>query len=224
MRSKIQSLFVALSAAIFLSGTCMAADSEIVEKFLAAYDAKDASGMQAVIKENVDAVPGEVAALLEAASAPEITHEERDEKFYIAELIATKYKDLTEEMAPLIEVKKAVFNAKLSEPVSVEPTGGVYIVDMPEADGETMNVFSPDNLIVDVGSTVRWVNHDKIAHVFASMPMIGEGGIFASNVEPGGGYLGVHLHQARGVLLHLLHTPGDGRQGDGCRERGGGAG
>ena len=177
---------LAMLSIFFLSNRSYAQGSDIRKSFVEAFDAKDTEKMSSVVEVNRDMIPGEIKALLEESRNPEVTVETREENHYIAELMAIRYKDITGDTAPLIEVKKEVFNSKLSPPVRSTPTNGVHMVELPEGMGEMKNLFSPDNIIIKTGETVRWVNRDHIAHVFASMPIIGLGGIFSPSVAPGG--------------------------------------
>jgi len=177
---------VALSLAAVLSlssaGFC---ESEITKQFLEAYDQKSAVKMAEVIKANKDKVPDEIKALVDEAMAPEMTQEDRDGKFFVADMMARAYKDETGDVEVLKFVKRKEFDSKLGPQVRSTPKDGVHIVEFPMATPEVKNVFRPDNIIIKAGETVRWVNNDEQGHIFASMPLIGEGGIFSPRVEPG---------------------------------------
>ncbi len=186
--------FAFLSAVIMLFALTTgahAAQSEIVTKYLEAIDAKDANKMSAIITGNKDKIPAEINALLEEAGKPETTPEDRESKFYIAELLANGFKEATGDFSPLKEVKKAVFNSKLTAPVRSTAANGVHVVVTthvaiaPAPSEEVKNIFLPDNIIIKKGETVRWENKDAMAHVLVSMPVIGVGGIKATQVEPG---------------------------------------
>jgi plastocyanin len=181
------SVFV-LAIIIFTSGVGHSAGSPVIDEYTKALDANDAAGMTAVVEKYKMYIPATIKKLLDEAAGPDTDKEKKEEHFYLAELIANSYKEQTGEVGPLIDVKKAVFNSRLSPPVRSVAKEGVHIVDMPEAKGEEKNVFKPDNIIIKQGETVRWVNRDKISHVFASMPLIGAGGIFVPNIDPDASY------------------------------------
>ena len=174
-----------LIAVFALSGTAYSFESKIVNKFLTAYDAKDANGMAAVIEKNKDRIPSEILALLYEAMSPATKEEDKTANIFIAELMAKTYRDITGDFEPLLKVKRMVFNSKLSEAVTSSAKKGIHIVELPKASKDGMNIFSPDNIIIKQGETVSWVNEDKVSHIFASMPVIGEGGIFTPDIEPG---------------------------------------
>ena len=174
-----------LIAVFTLSGTAYSFESKIVNKFLTAYDAKDADGMAAIVEKNKDKIPSEILALLYEAMFPSTKEEDKTANLFIAELMAKTYKNATGDFEPLLNVKRTVFNSQLGEPVNSSAKKGVHVVELPEASKHEMNVFSPDNIIIKQGETVSWVNKDKVAHIFASMPVIGEGGIFTPDIEPG---------------------------------------
>lgn len=177
---------VALSLAAVLSlssaGSC---ESEITKQFLEAYDQKSAVKMAEVIKANKDKVPDEIKALVDEAMAPGMTQEDRDGKFFVADMMARAYKDETGDVEILKFVKRKEFDSKLGPAVRSTPKDGVHTVEFPMATPEVKNVFRPDNIIIKAGDTVRWVNNDEQGHIFASMPLIGLGGIFSPRVEPG---------------------------------------
>ncbi|MEE9542370.1 MAG: plastocyanin/azurin family copper-binding protein [Thermodesulfobacteriota bacterium] len=175
-----------LLIAIFaLSGTAYSFESKLVNKFLKAYDDKDAGSMAEIVEKNKEKIPSEILALLYEAMFPSTKAEDKKANLFIAELMAKTYKDATGDFEPLLNVKRAVFNSKISEPVNSSAKKGVHIIELPKASKGKMNVFSPDNIIIKQGETVRWVNKDKISHIFASMSIIGEGGIFTPDIEPG---------------------------------------
>jgi plastocyanin len=174
-----------LIAVFALSNISYSFESKIVIDFLAAYDAKDAIGMTAITEKNKEKIPSEVLALLYEAVLQKTTEEDREANFFIAELLAKSYKDVTGDIEPLLNVKRTVFDSKLTQPLISKAEDGVHIVELPETDENETNIFKPDNVIIKQGETVRWVNRDKVAHIFASMPFIGLGGIFTPNIEPG---------------------------------------
>ena len=174
-----------LIAVFVLSGTAYSFESKIVNEFLTAHDAKDADGMAAVIEKNKEKISSEILALLYEAMSPSTKEEDKTANLFIAELIAKTYKNVTGDFEPLLSVKRTVFNSKLGEPVNSSAKGGVHVVELPKASKNEMNIFSPDNIIIKQGETVSWVNKDKVSHIFASMPIIGEGGIFTPDIEPG---------------------------------------
>ena len=170
-------------------------ESELVTKYLEAVDSKNALKMSAIIKENKDKIPAEIKTLLDAAAKPDITPEDKESKLYIAELLASGLKEETGDFTLLKEVKKAVFNSKLTAvPVRPKAENGIHVVMtthvMVKSDTteEAKNMFLPDNIIIKKGETVRWENKDAVAHVLISMPVIGTGGIKATRIEPGASF------------------------------------
>ncbi|MBI5588153.1 MAG: hypothetical protein HY889_07295 [Deltaproteobacteria bacterium] len=187
MYLKKTTVFLSLLLLFCLRATAYAGESEITKKFAAALDSQDLQIMTAVIKENGDKVPGEIRALVDDALLKGTPAEERDSKLYLAERMATVYKDVSGDAEPLKTVKKKNFEAKLTEPARPAPINGVYTVETLYTDA-AKNFFKPDNIVIKSGETVRWVDRDNAAHILASMPFIGEGGIFSAKVEPGGNW------------------------------------
>lgn len=185
MHSKRLWSCLTLIAVFALSDISYSFESKIVVDFLAAYDAKDAVGMTEITEKNKEKIPSEVLALLYEAVLPKTTEEDRKANFFIAELLAKSYKDATGDLEPLLNVKRTVFESKLTQPLTSATEGGVHIVELPEANENETNIFKPDNIIIKQGETVRWMNRDTVAHVFASMRFIGIEGIFTPKIQPG---------------------------------------
>lgn len=169
--------FVVLAAVLLLSRNLSAAESEIIKKFSEALEARNDGIMASVVETNKDRIPGEVKAVLnEASEGPKAGQEAL---FFLAERMANIYKDVTGDADLLKEVKKRTFEARLSQPLRPASSGGVHVVEAIEK-----NTFKPDNITIKAGETVKWVNNDSEAHMLASMPFIGAGGIFSPRVEP----------------------------------------
>ncbi|MBI5885076.1 MAG: cupredoxin domain-containing protein [Deltaproteobacteria bacterium] len=172
-------------AAFILTGTAAkCAASEITTKFIEAFDANDHDTMIAIVETNKAKVPAEVSSIIEEAQKAQ-SQDEKESHFYMAEMMAKIYMDSTGDTAPLLEVKRKSFDAKLTASERPAPVDGVYIIELPKAAADTKNVFRPNSIVIKKGSTVRWVNKDTVAHVFASMPVIGKGGISAPMLQPG---------------------------------------
>lgn len=161
-------------------GIAFSQESEIKKNFIDAINSKDREKMVSIVKENRDKIPSEITAIIKDIS-PELAKEEKESIFHVAETMATIYKDISGDIAPLKEVKKKSFEAKLSPPVKSTPAEGVYTVT---SEGDK-NIFVPENIIIKKGETVKWINNDSVAHILASMPLIGAGGIFSPTIESG---------------------------------------
>lgn len=181
-------LCLALAATFLTAGPTVSSASEIRAKFMGALEKNDRAGMMAVVENNKEAIPAEVKALIEETKAPDATDELKHSNFFIAELLARDYKDLTGDVNLLIEVKKRAFDSKLSGPVRANMTDGVHIVDIPLSTGHSKNKFAPDNIVIKQGETVRWVNSDEIDHIFSTMPIISAGRFSAKSIPPGGSW------------------------------------
>ncbi len=179
----IVSLLVILTPAYGLTQV-----SDFMKAFGDALVSNNKEEMNSIVETNKDAIPTELATFIDEAVKEDTGEEDREAMFYVAEVMATMYKDKFGDPEPLKMVKKRYFEARLSEPVRSTPVDGVHIVECPPAKEGLKDVFRPDNIIIKKGETVRWVNNDNIAHIFASMPFIGEGGIFSPNIEPGGSW------------------------------------
>lgn len=161
------------------------AGSDIVKKFTEALEAKDAARMDAVVAENKANIPSEVRSLIDEAMKPGVKEEDRTAHLYIAELLAARYKEQTNDFKPYIAVRTANVNLRLGPATRPKAVNGVHAIDMPKATDNAKNVFIPDNIVVKKGETVRWVNSDEHTHKIASMPAIGTPGIKTTAIEPG---------------------------------------
>ena len=178
-------LSLAIIASAMLWSGAGANASQITDLYMEALEKNDQAALAGIVKYKKDAIPAEVQSLIDRAKAPEATAQEKEHLFYVAELMARSYKDLTGDVAPLLEVKKRAFDSRLSAPVTSEPANGAHIVDLPKASAEVKNIFKPDNIVIKQGETVRWVNSDEIAHVFSTMSAISAGRFSASSIPPG---------------------------------------
>ncbi len=184
--SKTRALLMTLITAFFLlSGQAQAEESRLVKAFMKAYDAKNIPAMSELIKSNKDKIPAEVRALVKEGLKKGLTKEEKTAKFFTGELMAREYKNLTEDAGLLIELKRAEFNSLLHKAVKSKAVNGINTINIPLGTDKERNVFKPDNIVIHEGETVRWKNNDTVEHIFASMPLIGNGGIFTPRLKGG---------------------------------------
>lgn len=184
MRSKKSVFLFALAAFFIFSQSVYAVESELLKKFVEAADASDEVNMNSIVEKNKDKIPAEIKSLMDQATRPQTTNEERESKFYIAERMANAYKNVTGDVETLKEVKKKSFESKLSKPFLSTPVNGIHTIEA-VYDERVKNIFRPDNIIIKNGETVNWVNNDTAAHILASMSFIGIGGILSPRIEPG---------------------------------------
>jgi len=184
--NRVRVLVITISMAFFLlSGQAQAKDSAFLKAFMRAYDAKDILGMSELVKSNKDKIPTEVRALVKEGLVKGLDPAEKTAKFFTGELMAREYKNLTDDAGLLIELKKAEFNSSLHKAVTSKAVKAINTIEIPAGTDKEKNLFKPDNIIIHEGETVRWTNHDSVAHIFASMPLIGSGGIFTPSLEGG---------------------------------------
>jgi plastocyanin len=166
--------------------TGFAAEASISEAFIAAYGDNDQEKLHKIVEDNAEKIPAEIKTLIYSTMGPKVEPSKKEATLYIAEQMAIVYKDVTGDFEPIREVKREQFESKLSVPVRSVAKKGVHIIETPKKTKEgRYNFFSPDNMIIKKGETVRWSNTDKIAHLFASFSIIGKGGLFTPNIDPG---------------------------------------
>jgi len=174
-----------IGALLAVSAPVRAEEAAFVQEFADAHREHLMLKMASIIEENRDKVVGEIEALLKANLDPDISADDREGNFYIAELLARSYNELTGDPEPLKKVKQRVFDARLPAEIVSKATDGVNTVEFPPPDAEARNLFSPGNIVIRQGEKVRWVNNDDEAHIFATMPLIGMSGIKSPSVAAG---------------------------------------
>lgn len=182
--NRIKTVVPALISFFALIAPAWPAESAITSQFKEALYSKDLSEMFFIVNKNRERVPAEVKALVDEALRPDTPREAREERFYVAEFMANEYKNATGDINPLKEAKKRIFESKLTPQVRIQPANGVYIIEAVPTD-KVKNKFTPDNIIIKKGETVRWVNNDPEGHVLASVPVIGMEGILSPAIEQG---------------------------------------
>lgn len=184
MNSKRLVFILSAIMVLAMCGPGFSAESEIVKRFASALYKKDPATMHSIVMQNVDKIPAETDALLDDALKPQVSKEDRESKFYVAEFMADEYKNVTGDAGLLKSVKTRVFESKIHQPVRPVPVNGVVTIDALSTENEK-NLFRPDNIIIKKGNTVKWTNNDNVAHLLASVPVIGLGGMFSPTIEPG---------------------------------------
>lgn len=183
MKAKVSAILVLLTTFVLANGAAYA-ESELVNKFRRALNSKDFATMTILVQKNRDNIPSEVNALMDEAFSPGAAADARESMFTVAEFLSDEYKNQTGDISLLKSVKVRIFESKLSKQALPPLRDGVYTVESVSTD-KVKNIFIPDNIIIKKGSTVRWVNNDNVAHLLASVPVIGSGGIFSPTIEPG---------------------------------------
>lgn len=179
-------LALGLSILILTSTSAFAENSSITEAYIKAYEANNREETYNIVEKNVEKIPSEIKTLIYSTMGANADPEKKEATLYIAEQIAITYKDVTGDFEPLREIKKEQFERKISKSVISIAKDGYHIIETPQGkEGERHNYFSPDNITIKKGETVRWHNTDKIAHLFASFSIIGKGGLFTPNIDPG---------------------------------------
>lgn len=167
----------------------MAELTSLAKRFSNAMIVDDTKKMERIVVTNLAAIPDEVEAILESARAENLTDEDRNALFQMGEQMAVIYMENSGETRLLKDVKQDRFESKLGERVRSKRQGGTHIIKIPSIDHKgTVHTFDPDNILIKRGETVVWMNEDSHSHVFASMAIIGEGGIFAPSIEPKGSW------------------------------------
>jgi plastocyanin len=154
-------VFLAFFAIFGSAGAGYAQEPTIASDFADALKARDEKRMYSIVEENRAMIPGEV------------------------EVMANVYKDISGDIEFFKRTKEKMFDCRLTPPVKSVPKDGVHVVDMPVSTEKVENIFSPDNIVIKRGETVRWVNNDTIAHLLGSMQFIGKGGLSSPSIEPG---------------------------------------
>ena len=167
-----------------LSSVSFSAESAVVRQFREGLEKKDPSGVSAVIKNNLEKIPSEVKYIIDDAFLPGTSLAEKESKIDLAERLARAYMDASGDDKPLIECQKRAFESHLSEPVSPEPLDGVHTVNIGHPEGGK-NSFTPNNIVIKSGETVRWVDYNRYAHVLSTVSAISAESITSPAIKPG---------------------------------------
>lgn len=176
-------LLLIIAFSLTATASARGEESEFLKAFRKAYNVN--IGVKEVIEKNRDLVPGEIRGLLEESHGDEQSAEQREQNQFMAETMARVYKNVTGDISYLIEVKRDIFNARLHAPVNTVDKNGVHIVAIPRITAKEKNVFKPDNIIIQAGERVKWINNANESHILASMPLIGKQVLFTSGIKPG---------------------------------------
>ncbi len=189
MKSNIWITIFAIIMSLSIILPARAELTDLSREFSDALITNDIKKMNYIVMANNSEIPGEVESIMKAARISGISEEVKDALFYMGEKMAKLYMDSSGESGLLKDVKRNRFESKLGDLVSVKSKAGIYTIKIPMPDHKGPSyTFKPDNLQIEKGESVVWVNEDSHSHVFASMAVIGDGGIFAPSIEPGGSW------------------------------------
>ncbi len=187
-----RNIWIAIFAIIISLSIILPARAELTDlgrEFSDALITNDTRKMNLIVMTNNSEIPGEVERILKAARISGISEENKDALFHMGEKMARLYLDSSGESGLLKDVKRSRFESRLGKLVETKSKAGIYTVKIPMPDHKGPSyTFKPDNLLIKKGESVVWVNEDSHSHVFASMAVIGVGGIFAPSIEPGGSW------------------------------------
>lgn len=160
------------------------AETEFARQFRETLYSGDQAKTNELVKGNVAVVPEELDNILDDAFIAWGSKADREMRFYLAEALAEAYKDASNDIAPLKRVKKRILNSRLTGQIRSKAINGVHVVHAVST-VKSENIFTPDNIIVKKGETVKWLNKDRVAHLLASLPVVGLTGIFSPEIAPG---------------------------------------
>ncbi len=150
--------------------------SKIEDIFLKAIDTLDFREADAYAKENPDKIPFEIDKALAKSRDQKIKKFERLNFVKLAEAMASSYGKISGDKSYNKKVKGRYFEEKLSEQTIPE-------VSLKRHDIKIINKrFSIDNLVIDVGDSVVWINKDKRPHTFRSSLDIGKRGLYSGKM------------------------------------------
>jgi len=179
----------AIAVLFFITPPASAELTELGRDFSDALIINDTQKMNRLVITNKAEIPREVENILRAARLRGVSIEDKEALFHMGEKMARSYMENFGESALLKDVKRNRFESRLGELTETESLGGAHIIKIPLSNqAGPSHLFKPDNLLIKKGESVVWVNEDTHSHVFASMAVIGEGGIFAPSIEPGGSW------------------------------------
>ena len=180
-------------------------NSEVIWEFADGLYKRNRMKMVSVVEKNTARIPAEVDMLLDQTLTHRMETEEKEARFYVLERLANEYKSVTGDSALLARVKRRIFEDKLSMATSPEDLGGLHIVEGIKTDA-ARNIFKPDNIVIQSGETIRWVNNDTRAQMLTSvMTTIGKKGISSPMIEPGQSWEHTFYAPGEYYYISLLH-------------------
>ena len=108
----------------------------------------------------------------------------KEELLKLAMEFARSYGKMTGDHSLHRRIHKAAFTARLAAPLVLQSTSALVTIDMPKASEVEDNIFYPDNIVINAGESVRWVNHDEISHVIGTLDFISSGHFYAPYIGP----------------------------------------
>ena len=122
--------------------------------------------------------------LIDYALIPILTATQKEELLTTAMNFAKTYGDMSGDHSFHRRIHRKTFTARLSEPVESEAKDNLHIVDTPRPRRRTRNLFIPDNMVIQAGETVRWVNNDDKTHVIGTFDFLSDGHFFEPTLAP----------------------------------------
>ncbi len=159
-------------------------DDAIIKAFQDAMLHDNRLAMEFLVKKVGTRIKPFVNSIVDKALEPGLAPDRKELYLVTAMNFAKTLGSMTNDQSFHRVIHRRVFTARLSAPVEPKAKDGVLIVDIPKATGTMKNVFSPDNIIIKAGDTVRWVNHDNVTHVIGSFDFISDGHFFAPSIGP----------------------------------------
>lgn len=177
--------FLALVLVLGSSTVVFSDDSVIVEKFVVASATYNEPGKRSIIKKNEDKIPAVINALFSEAVSPETSKEDREAIFNAIERMATTYGDVTGKRELLRSVNKRIVESRLGTPVRDNSNAKVHVLESVMTN-DGVSSFKPDNIVIKMGDTIRWVNSgDKDQQLSSILPGVGRSGILTPRIESG---------------------------------------
>jgi plastocyanin len=159
-------------------------DEDIIREFNKALAHDNKLVMKFLVKKVAPRIEPFVTGIIERAGKRSTPDEEKEMLLKTAMNFAKTLGNITGDHTFHRAIHRRTFTARLAEPVRGTPTVGVHTINAPKATRTLKNIFRPDNLIINAGETVRWVNHDEITHVIGTLDFLSDGRFFNPSVGP----------------------------------------
>ncbi len=173
-------------------------NSVLIKDFSEALYTRNHMSMRTIVEKNQAKVSKEADRVLKVALAPGVSSEKQEAMFYILERLATEHKKITGDDSELVNVKKKIFESKLSPAVKEKKAGPVHIVENTVTES-TQKSLAPNNIIIKSGETIRWTNNNTAAtqRLASVMSTKEKKEILSPKIEPGESW------------EHTFYTPGE---------------
>jgi plastocyanin len=194
-----------------LPSASISSDEDIIREFQKALDHDNRLVMEFLAKKVEPRIEPFVTRIIKRASKRGVPEEKKDMLLKTAMNFAKTLGNIKGDHSFHRVIHRRTFTARLTGPVQSTQFEGAHTVYAPKTTPALKNVFRPDNIIINAGDTVRWVNHDEITHVIGTLGFLSDGNFFAPNVGPQGTFERTFFIPGEYYYICFIHSSMTGK-------------